>query len=282
MATRLQTKTDLGWNATRFGVSCCPRRPSASERRGFWAPKPRPGDDMTTMWKWAVLLAVTACGGATAAAPLDAGEDATTPDAAQDGSVLPDGGADTNERDAAEADAARVDSDAGDARTTTLCPKSAPQEGAPCTRELLYCEYGTSNDPLCNTAYRCQGQRWSLDYDGVDCRFSGTNDPACPATYGDLKQDGSCNGSSVCEYPEGRCECVLGCGHDAGPDSGSHWLCGSASSPGCPSPRGANKLGSACTTPGVSCWYGVCCPGASQQCGDAGIWEGMIVKVPCP
>jgi hypothetical protein len=146
----------------------------------------------------------------------------------------------------------------------------------------LNCEYGASNDPLCNTTYECNGTTWNKGYDGSQCGFTGTNPPGCPATYAEAAQHGTCASNLLCEYPEGRCECVLGCGGPPPPpDAGMAWIC-TQTSAGCPSPRGDAKLGAACTTPGLSCSYGACCSGANQTCSDAGYWQGFILVGGCP
>jgi hypothetical protein len=224
-------------------------------------------------WKWGALVAIAAaaCGGTTLTS-LD------TDGGATDAGSGPDSG------DAGAAADAPVTTDAaGDVQTVSpFCPAAPPAVGAPCTRANLTCEYGGSNDPLCNTTYACDGQQWSKGFDGSHCGFTGTNDPACPATYAGVPRGGACGAVSLCEYPEGRCECTLGCGGPPPPpDAGNHWICTVASA-GCPSPRGGNVLGAACATPGLSCTYGACCAGANQTCTDAGIWEGNILAGGCP
>lgn len=228
--------------------------------------------------RWWALCAVgiAACGGSTAAtleagAPeggpsIDAGRDATT-DAGQESSVE---------------DSAAIPDATPDASPAPLCPAFPPEAGAPCDIESLTCEYGTSFDPLCNTAYQCSRQRWSLAYNRQFCHFTGANDPKCPATFADVPRDGGCAGPLDCDYPEGRCLCTTSCGGGRPlPDASSTWICGSTA-PGCPNPRGTNRLGTPCATPGLSCGYGVCCGGTYQSCGDAGVWEGRILEVPCP
>jgi hypothetical protein len=222
-------------------------------------------------WWFLFAVAAGACGGTTAAPTRDAGVDGTVAlDAAPDATQDMDGG------DNVDVGAA----DGGDVVNPSPCPRTPPSVGSSCSRELLSCEYGASDDPLCNKAYQCNGGKWSLAYDGFGCRFTGTNDPACPATYGDVPQNGPCSGPPLCDYPQGRCECILSCGHPL-PDAGSHWVCSSAGV-GCPSPRGDNKLGAACSLPGLVCQYGICCATTSQTCGDAGIWEGFISYSLCP
>jgi hypothetical protein len=222
-------------------------------------------------WRWCALVAVlaAACGG-TAVSSLDG-------DGGEDAGSGVDGG-----RDAGLDAPPPLDAGRDVVTLSPLCPATAPAPGSSCTRANLTCEYGTSNDPLCNTTYACNGQVWTKAYDGSQCGFTGANDPACPATYGGVPKGAACTGPSVCEYPEGRCECVLGCGGPPPPpDAGNRWIC-STPPAGCPSPRGGNVLGAACNSPGLSCQYGACCTGANQTCTDAGIWEGNVFGGGCP
>jgi hypothetical protein len=204
--------------------------------------------------KKVLFLVLGACGGVTTTIDgggADAGADTTT--------TTVDGG-----------------SDAG---LVAPCPSSAPLVGAACSGDVS-CEYGTSNDPMCNKLFSCGGQGWYVGYDGSGCDYSGTNDPACPTTY--AATTGACSASSsVCEYSDGRCICVTSCGGVALPDAGLHWECSGTSAP-CPSPRDGAKIGAACNTPGTYCQYGVCCSGANQECTDAGVWEGTIMQGGCP
>jgi hypothetical protein len=227
-------------------------------------------------------IAVAACGGATSSALVSGDEGGIT-----DGSTSPDAQTTTgSEGGVAPSDAgATPDSTVNGTDAATLspfCPPVPPSIGSACTRVNLTCEYGTSDDPLCNTTYECNGQTWAKGYDGTNCGYSGTNDPACPATYATASKGGACGGFSVCEYAEGMCECIISCGGPPPPpDAGDHWVC-SPSPAGCPSPRGGAKLGAACATPGEICNYGMCCSGANQTCTDAGIWEGNIFGGGCP
>jgi hypothetical protein len=167
-----------------------------------------------------------------------------------------------------------------DAGLSPACPSSAPTSGQSCTT-FVSCEYGTSNDALCNVLYGCNGQQWSVLYGSEACDYDGSNGPSCPTTY--TAAMGTCTATaSACEYPEGRCECVVSCGGPPPPeDAGAQWIC-SSTQQGCPSPRGNAKIGATCTSPGQQCSYGACCSGASQTCSDAGIWTGNILAGGCP
>lgn len=224
--------------------------------------------------KFGALAAIVgmACGGtAVTGSPdggFDAGADVVDATVDDTGTDADDGGATT-------------DSGGDEFPVPTLCPPNPPGVGSPCSHPSLMCEYGTSNDPLCNSAFLCDGQSWANSYRAEECRFGGTNDPTCPTTYAEAAKSGACTGASVCEYPEGRCECAQWCGGvRPPPDAGSHWAC-SAASPGCPSTRGANKLGTPCAPTGLSCNYTACCTGLLQTCSDAGVWAGLI-GIPCP
>ena len=116
------------------------------------------------------LFAGAACGGSTAAiGALDGG--------GEDGSSSRDGGADgTTSADGSDGSSA-LDAGGDASVKSPFCPPSPPASGAACTRANLTCEYGTSNDPLCNSTYECNGQVWTKGYDGTQCGFTGTNEP---------------------------------------------------------------------------------------------------------
>jgi hypothetical protein len=225
----------------------------------------------------AVFVAIGACGGSTV---LSVGPEAGTPDANGNGTADATIDVQDDEPPVDTGDAAIDDGPKADTARPPLCPPVAPAVGGSCSIESLRCEYGDSNDPLCNTTYSCDSGQWSLYHDGKTCGFNGTNDPGCPAKYADIMNGGSCTGPGICDYPEGRCQCVTHCGGRPPPDASSFWSCVVASA-GCPSPRGGNRLGTSCQTPGLTCDYTACCNGLVQVCGDAGVWAGSYT-LPCP
>jgi hypothetical protein len=85
----------------------------------------------------------------------------------------------------------------------------------------------------------------------------------------------------VCNYLEGRCECSAGGGVLRLVDGSivSNWYCQTPTTAGCPARRPA--LGSACTTPSLSCDYGSCYieGGTSETC-TGGIWVESFVGCP--
>jgi hypothetical protein len=106
-----------------------------------------------------------------------------------------------------------------------------------------------------------------------------TNDAGagvCPASYSVAAQGGHCTDTSArCEYDRGTCFCTtsprgLPMGVPIGSDAGITpvWSC-SQLAPGCP--PAPPTLGSACTTDGTTCDYGMCMGGRSIEC-TGGKW----------
>jgi hypothetical protein len=236
---------------------------------------------MKSRWRWGALVAMAAgaCGGTTALSPgVDAGEVADAGAAAPHDATVDAGNGDTT--DATDDSTTAADVTEEPRPTPPYCPSAPPTVGVLCPHTGADCEYGTSNDRLCNTIYSCTSGRWVKSYDAIYCNFNGTNDPACPATYAEGLTNGPCAITSACEFPEGRCACVHRCGGLRNPDGGSLWVCGRASQ-GCPVIRGTNELGTPCATPGLVCDYDGCCNSTSQTCGEAGVWEDLT-SPPCP
>jgi hypothetical protein len=81
------------------------------------------------------------------------------------------------------------------------------------------------------------------------------NPPGCPASYG--AGTGNCAIGLVCNYPQGRCECIDYCGGPAPPEGdNSHWECATKADNGCPDDP--PTAGETCKVP-TSCSYGACC-----------------------
>ena len=168
---------------------------------------------------------------------------------------------------------------------STLCPASAPTAGSKCTASGVgeyQCEYGSSTDRACNVVARCGSSGvWSItasDPNGCGVK----NPPQCPATYATVPVGKSCFDAypSDCSYPEGQCTCAPSGGPvplDAA--AAATWHCDIPSDSKCPRPR--PKLGSACSTPDLSCDYGACTlpNGVGMAC-KQGMW--VEVPVPCP
>jgi hypothetical protein len=150
------------------------------------------------------------------------------------------------------------------------CPGSPPPQGGACAPAGIECEYGTSNDPNCNTLFVCTAGTWQ------DMSSSGICLPpdagaACPATYAAVPVGKVCSPNTLeCAYPQGTCLCSNSTG---GPVMiNSEWSC-IAATPSCPSPR--PRLGSPCSGDAM-CDYGACSGGAALQC-VGGYWAQQMV-----
>ena len=151
-------------------------------------------------------------------------------------------------------------------------------------------EYGTDPSLSCDTLATCAAGTWKVNpQTGIPCTT--TNSAACPASFGDVTNGGSCadvaskgdaatlGGSISCYFPEARCVCTnaceLGC-RAASPDGGPlpyFWSCDipTPASPSCPVPR--PRLGESCSAPGDNCDYNACGGGTAIVCVDGGLWQ---------
>jgi hypothetical protein len=173
------------------------------------------------------------------------------------------------------------------------CPKTVPAQDARCTRQLLACEYGSSNLPGCDTIATCLLATSSAPniqpWDGTwDLQVPDGGAPCAPAPAGQCPAPGqpiqgtSCNSPSLdCDYPDKRCECASG----PTPQSATTWRCTDPllAGPGC----GARpRLGAACPQDGLVCNYGACeiAGGSVEQC--EGVWKTIsdpLCQIPaCP
>jgi hypothetical protein len=149
------------------------------------------------------------------------------------------------------------------------CPTS-PDPGGACSPDGLQCEYGTNPNPECNQDETCMNGAWSFPTPGVACP-TGT----CPATYPGGGARVSCSTPGVdCAYSQGQCNCDLAPLEN--PSDGTSWQC-FAPGAGCPEPRG--PLGSTCTQEGLTCDYGSCTGGISEEC-SGGIWVEAATACP--
>jgi hypothetical protein len=179
--------------------------------------------------------------------------------------------------DSAATDAADGSSDAGtdtgtDARLSADCPPTPPTPDAGCAKLELECEYGTSAFRSCNVVAKCTGT-WALSGPTDACNAGLDAGGACPATFGEIVAGSPCaTFRQVCEYSQGVC----GCGFNHIADV---WFCDSPSTAGCPSPR--PKLGSTCTSNGLTCDYASCSVlgGPRMQC-TGGVWYEVAVACP--
>ena len=232
----------------------------------------------------AAAAALTACGGATTTR--------STEDASTDAPLTsPDGtanGADGANADAgASGDGAPCDFclDAASDVPLSLCPSSPPAMGSACSRpDGEECEYGSSWWLGCNSVFVCRGGTWQPSPVGGVC-ISQDAGGTCPASWAEANAFDAGGGfgpcpAPDCQYPEGYCECLAGCGGGGAPHPMllmGRWYC-SPATPECPSPR--PDLGTACSSD-AGCMYGEPCGcGQQLQCLD-GVWQGYPLP-PCP
>ncbi|HEX8795506.1 MAG TPA: hypothetical protein VF765_31365 [Polyangiaceae bacterium] len=228
----------------------------------------------------AAVLMLAACGGATTTR--------STEDASTDGSTATDGTANGPDANAdASGDATACDSciDAASDVHLSLCPASPPAPGSACTlADGEECEYGSSWWLSCNLVLRCQGGTWQQAGVGGLC-VGQDSGGMCPATWAEANAIDAGNvvgpcPAPDCQYPEGYCECLTGCGGGGAPHPMllmGRWYC-APSTADCPSPR--PDLGTACSSD-ASCQYGEPCGcGQSLQC-TGGVWQGYPIP-PCP
>jgi len=219
-------------------------------------------------------MAAFGCGGTVAGSR---GEDASA-----DGTAAGDAGA---TGDATVADVDEEDACVGfgceqaEAAPIVPCPASPPTLGSPCDQGEA-CEYGSSWWLECNTAFGCIGGQWRPVHPTACTWLDGGG--TCPATFAQasaLDAGFECPAAD-CQYPEGYCECLVGCGGGGQirkPLIAGRWACAAATAE-CPSPR--PLLGTACEGD-ASCNYGWPCGcGQMEECRQ-GVWEGMSSPV-CP
>jgi hypothetical protein len=166
-------------------------------------------------------------------------------------------------------------------------PPPAPTQGGPCTSPGLACEYGVSTVQSCDTVVTCSTKMaWVLTApSGTDC--GAIRPTTCPATFAGAALGGACTTSgTLCDYVQGRCDCVpsglLGADPimlvDATVPS-DHWACQDPDNANCPTPR--PPLGSFCSQPSLVCDYGSCSVdgGTSEVC-QGGVWQTAVVECP--
>jgi hypothetical protein len=165
-------------------------------------------------------------------------------------------------------------------------PPPAPNQGS-CMSPGLQCEYGASTVQSCNTVVLCSSRLdWTLTpASGTDC--GAPRPSACPTTFAGAALDGTCTPSgTLCDYPQGRCDCVLNALVGAAPimlvdasAPASHWVCQNPANANCPTPR--PLLGTFCGQPNLLCDYGSCYVdgGTSEVC-QGGVWQPASVECP--
>jgi hypothetical protein len=159
---------------------------------------------------------------------------------------------------------------------SSYCPSSPPAEGSACSRENLYCEYGTDPNLACNTVAECALGHWSVQQPYGQCPTP-PNPSACPDTFASVPVGEHCGTlvGTTCSYPQGFCGCSIGNGGPYPEDAAAvaTWICDSPQA-GCPMPR--PTLGTDCSHDGLECDYSPCSlpSGTSLVCQD-GTWQEL-------
>lgn len=157
----------------------------------------------------------------------------------------------------------------------TYCPSSPPKQNDSCSKDGLWCEWGSDPNLSCNTTAQCANGSWIVTQ-GADC-VTPPNPSSCPATFASVPVGQSCGSlvGTTCQYDKGMCGCAV-------PSSGPYpedaaavakWYCDDPGA-GCPMPR--PKLGTKCNSEGLECDYSSCVlpTGVSLVC-KGGAWENQ-------
>ncbi len=213
------------------------------------------------------LDALQGDGGARDGAAADGGGDAD----AGDGGVPAADGSPPNQ-DAPEEDGGAA---------SPPCPLAKPGAGSSCTVDGRECEYpesdtGVQFDLACSTVMICQAGSWQVDLTldpGAMCHPDMPNSSQCPPGSIGVLPGASCSDLGVsCVYPLTACTCGHTGGATMADAAGGKWTCVKA--PCLPRPR----IGSTCTSPGVTCTFSAC--GYSESCSDAGLWQAQMGACP--
>ena len=209
------------------------------------------------------LTLAVGCGGSTAISPQDGGppDDGTNQ---KDTGGQSDSGAPVDS--GALIDAWGIPADGGP--WSPECPATLPSQGAPCSPDMLQCEYGNAWwNVSCDMVVRCVGGSWANFQPGETCfPKPGPNSPSCPMNPGMVAIGTACPQVGVtCWYGEGT-NCVCNAPFtDGGPPE---WFCTPPT--GCPGSR--PRLGAGCTNSPL-CLYNGC---FGEECQN-GIWQNVTV-----
>src|SRR5262249_6776405 len=127
----------------------------------------------------------------------------------------------------------------------STCPAAPPATGDACASNGELCEYGPSWWLLCNTVFRCTSGQWqpAMRFGGAPWLLvdGGGEAGACPSTFAEASSidSGLFCPAADCQYPEGYCECIRGCGGGGAQFHAGEmgqWACRPATTE-CPSPR---------------------------------------------
>ncbi len=259
---------------TAFGPTSC----STSLSPSFLASRPCDGD--------ACVPDATACADHDAANALGCEVTPGHPDS-QDSGGAPDG---------SDVDGS-IDAGVGIEGGADYCKANLPATiPSPCTprgdvlTNVSTCELGTSPVLDCNELIECRYDRayfWQiLDHqDDSACRQPRPS--ICPASSAAVPRGAACSGSdgTVCDYPDGRCECTTGvtCPSPTSacpaPTAAHTWRCPSPG-PGCPVPR--PLIGSLCGQTDLVCDYGASAgiTGGTVQTCTGGYWRLVVTASP--
>jgi hypothetical protein len=171
-----------------------------------------------------------------------------------------------------------------------VCPTEVPMTSSSCETAGLWCEYGDGGPhSTCTTAALCDviaktggTLGWHITPPTPTCGIQPTD---CPSSYGE-PLDAACPSQGICNYSEGRCECVICDDYDGSPEQ-NQWRCrawsdvpgiyvdGGATAPNGTCPAERPRLGTPCNDTTVVCGYDSCNDisiGPYQFC-DLGTWS---------
>ena len=181
------------------------------------------------------------------------------------------------------------------------CPESAPAQGEGCLVNGVSCEYGESPVVVCDEVVTCHDWQWRVS------SAPNSTDPACapsatwcPTSLDDIPAGQVCAQPTIhCDFAGARCECAQNAPVAGWPGS---WKCPTVPTftvgvnlgfnfpnPGCPMDR--PRLGSACSSFGLTCDYGACQirGGNRQECVSVpggpfgqGVWVDQPIHCDCP
>src|SRR4051812_238017 len=183
--------------------------------------------------------------------------------------------------------------DASTGRRAPDCPETDPQDGTPCSKDGLLCEYGDDFNPLCNVTRVCSTDRWAEPiHNGGSGKCPSTPhtippNPADCAADAKSTPSGACSSKSTCTYDGAICTCGVFCSNypirrpDCDADAGVttnccdttkvEWHCFEGPKY-CTTPR--PRIGAPCANDGESCAVSepVECGQTVMKC-QKGVWD---------
>jgi hypothetical protein len=241
---------------------------------------------------------LTGCGGSVSVVPDGGGSASASGGSTSSGVASPESsGAAGTSTSGGSGGSSGGSADAGSTRTCPsldaggagACPSTLPVAGCPCAVPGLECEYGGANVEQCDTVAYCGASGWQVQGATAATGDCDSRPTGCPGTFASVPRDAGCTppmppsfgAMGVCDYAEGRCQCATG-GVNlpyTGSPAQDYWSCQDPGSASCPSPR--PRLGSACSSPGLTCSYGGCAvEGGDIQACKNGIWTRVALACP--